>query len=478
MEIVLPQVPATGLSALGSSHGAVRILGEDRREALREIMAEIFPFHAYRYNLERVSLADVVTQPYDKITPAMQERYVRSSPYNLVSVEKGTVLNDSPEDNVYTRGEKALQGWIRNGILVRDSQPGIYVYFQEYAVPGGAERCIRKGFIALGRLEDYSAGVIFRHEQTLAGPKADRLELLRHTRTQTGQLFMLYTDPQRCIDQLLETIATHPAAAEAADEYGGVHRIWPVFDRELIARFVQGMASQKLVIADGHHRYETALAYRAECRARSSRSDRDAPNEKAMMTFFNTRGEGLLILPTHRVIANLPEFNLEAFRRTIAGVFEDEDYTFGSHAARAAAYGRFRRDLLAAGRNGRAIGMYAASAFTLLRLRRDADLAALLSGISPAQRQLDVVLLHRAVLEQGLGITPAAVLAEKNIIYEREMEAAIDAVDQHRAQVCFLLNAVAVEKVTELALSGEVLPQKSTDFYPKLLSGLTLYRLE
>ncbi len=446
-------------------------------------MAEIFPFRAYRYNLERVKLADVVTQPYDKITPAMQERYAMLSPYNLIAVEKGKPSpKDSPADNVYTRAEKALETWIRDGVMVRDSRPGIYVYFQEYTMPERAERRTRKGFIAVGRLEDYAARVIFRHELTHTGPKADRLELLRRTRTHTGQLFMLHSDPQRRIDSLIDEIAArcHPGEApvEAKDEYGVVHRIWPVFDREIIADIGRAMASQKLVIADGHHRYETALAYRDECRAKAAGDDRNAPYEKAMMTFFNTHGEGLLILPTHRLVANLPSFDMGSFRRKISSVFDQEDYAFGSDAARTAACERFQRDLLASGETGRAFGMYTGGVFTLLRLRRDADLQKLMPNLSAAQRKLDVVLLHRVLLEDGLGITPAAITAEQNISYEREIGAALDAVDRDRAQICFLLNPVGVDQVMEMALSGEVLPQKSTDFYPKLLSGLTLYRLD
>jgi uncharacterized protein (DUF1015 family) len=442
-------------------------------------MAEIFPFHAYRYNLERVQLGEVITQPYDKITPAMQERYAATSPYNLITVEKGKPSpKDSPADNVYTRAESALREWIRDGVMVRDARPGIYAYFQEYAVPGTTERRTRKGFIALGRVEDYAAGVIFRHEQTLAGPKADRLELLRHTHTHTGQLFMLYTDPRRRIDALLDEVASRARPDEAKDEYGVVHRVWPVFDPQTIARVVEAMAAEKLVIADGHHRYETALAYRDECRADSRDAKREAPYEKAMMTFFNTRGEGLLILPTHRLVANLPSFDLGSFRRKISPTFEQEDYGFDSETTRAAAYERFHRDLLASGQGGRAFGMYAGGAFTLLRLRPNADLAKLMPGLSAAQRQLDVVLLHRVLIEDGLGITPAAVTAERNITYEREIGAALNAVDQKRAQICFLLNPVDVDQVMQIALAGEVLPQKSTDFYPKLLSGLTLYRMD
>ena len=237
------------------------------------------------------------------------------------------------------------------------------------------------------------------------------------------------------------------------------------------------MTSQKLVIADGHHRYETSLAYRDECRKKTG-GDRDAAYEKSMMTFFNTHGEGLLILPTHRLVGNLASFDMSSFRRKISSAFEEEDYAFGSEAARGVAYERFRRDLEESGKNGRALGMYAGGAFTLLRLRQDADLAKLMPNVAAAQRQLDVVLLHRLLLEDGLGITPAAVTAEQNITYEREMGAALDAVDRNRAQICFLLNPVGVDQVMEIALAGEVLPQKSTDFYPKLLSGLTLYRLD
>jgi uncharacterized protein (DUF1015 family) len=442
-------------------------------------MAEIFPFHAYRYDLERVKLADVVTQPYDKITSPMQARYATLSPYNLIAVEKGKPgPNDSLADNVYTRAEKALEKWIRDGAMVRDSRPGIYVYFQEYSVPETTERRTRKGFIALGRVEDYAARVVFRHELTHTGPKADRLELLRHTRTHTGQLFMLYRDPQRRIDSLMDEVAAHSGADEAKDEYGALHRVWPVFDAQIIDEIVRAMVSQKLVIADGHHRYETALAYRDECRAKCGGADRNAPYEKAMMTFFNTHGEGLLILPTHRLVGNLPSFDLASFRNRISSLFDQEDYAFGSEAARSAAYERFHRDLLASEETGRALGMYAGATFTLLRLRRDVDLQKLMPNVSEAQRKLDVVLLHKVLLEEGLGISPAAVTAGQNVGYEREIGAAVDAVDRKRAQICFLLNPVGVNQVMEIALGGEVMPQKSTDFYPKLVSGLTLYRLD
>jgi uncharacterized protein (DUF1015 family) len=447
-------------------------------------MAEIFPFAAYRYNPQRVELEKVVTQPYDKISPAMQECYYAASPYNLIPVEKGKPSpNDSPSDNVYTRAAQKLEEWIREGILVRDAAPSLYAYLQDYAVPGTHTRRERRGFIALGRLEDYSAGVVFRHEHTLSGPKADRLELLRQTRTQTGQLFLLYDDPAGRVDAVLAQVAQQPAAVELRDEYDVLHCLWPVSDPKVVQSIVAAIAGQKLVIADGHHRYETALAYRDECRARVGITDRGAPHERAhewaMMTLFNSRSKGLTILPTHRVVANLSRFDLERFRVEVSPYFDWYAYPFANEAERPEAYAEFREDLEGRGKEHHAIGVYAGrGAFYLFLLRRGGDLEQWLPDLSARQRQLDVVLLHRLMFEKGLGITAEAVRSEKHLTYEREMDAAIAAVDRGQAQLACLLNPVRVEQVTGIALAGEVMPQKSTDFYPKLLSGLVLYCLD
>ena len=442
-------------------------------------MAEIFPFRAYRYNTAVVDPAKVLTQPYDKITPAMAEKYAAASPNNLIPVEKGKSRpSDTPADNVYTRAAEKLDEWIRTGVIVQDATPSLYAYFQEYKAPGTSERRVRKGFVAVARIEDYSAGVVFRHEQTLSGPKADRLELLRHTETHTGQLFMLYSDPAARIDALLDAAIRSKAEVEIRDEYDVVHTLWPMTDAQTLETIRREMAGKKLVIADGHHRYETALAYRDERRARAGRLDPNAPYEKVMMTLFNTAGKGLTILPTHRIVANVTNFSFGGFRAALANAFEVNSYPFNGSADRPRAYEQFRRDLVR-GQEQRAIGAYAGGgAFHIFVLKKEANLEVLLPGVSPAQRQLDVVLLHRLILERGLSITQDAVKAEKNITYEREMDTAIAEVDSGRAQICFLLNPVSVETVAEMAMGGEVLPQKSTDFFPKLMSGITMYRLK
>src|SRR6266853_1793935 len=233
-------------------------------------MAHIEPFRALRYDPARVSIPQVVTQPYDKITPEMQDGYYAASPHNLVRVILGKEhASDHTGDNRYTRAAQSFRDWRQQRIFLQDAQPSLYLYLQRFTPPGGANELERRGLIALGRIEDYSAGVIFRHEQTLAKPKADRLELLRHTKTHTGQLFMLYSDAAKRIDAILaEAESAGAPATEMRDEYGVLHRLWVIAEPERVAAMQKAMADQKLVIADGHHRYETALNYRNERRTR------------------------------------------------------------------------------------------------------------------------------------------------------------------------------------------------------------------
>ena len=447
-------------------------------------MAQVYPFRAFRYNPERAPFDRVLTQPYDKISPAMQEKYYAADPHNLITIEKGRAYpGDTTQNNVYTRAGAALEDWIRNHIILQDPAPSFYGYTQEYTVPGTEERRTRRGFIGAGKLEEYSAGVIFRHEHTLSGPKADRLELLRHTKMHTGQLFMLYSDPQRRVDGILaEAEAAGSPVTEMRDEYGVVHRLWVIADPQRVAAIQEAMKDQKLVIADGHHRYETALNYRKERPTRAGKIDPDAPSARALMSFFNTRSEGLTILPGHRVAAKIHDFSWSGVRRYLEPWFAAEAFPFSSEEKRAEAQKKFLGKLVSA-RQKRAIGAYPAAepqkrAFYVLTLREGVNLAQLLPNVSPLQRELDVVLLHEGILEPALGITPQAVAAEANLTYEREASAALDAVDSGRGQISFLLNPCDVEQVIKIATSGEVMPQKSTDFYPKLMSGITMYRVE
>src|SRR3984957_13191718 len=213
-------------------------------------MAQVSPFRAYRFNPELAPFDRVLTQPYDKISPERQAEYYAMHPHNLITLEKGRVFpGDSPQNNVYSRAAAKVDEWIRDRIILQDPAAAFYAYAQEFTVPGAGEKRTRRGFIGAGRLEEYSAGVIFRHEHTLSGPKADRLELLRHTRTHTGQLFMLYSDPERRVDQILaEVESTASPVTEMRDEYGVVHRLRVIAEPERVSAIQQAMADQKLVI--------------------------------------------------------------------------------------------------------------------------------------------------------------------------------------------------------------------------------------
>jgi uncharacterized protein (DUF1015 family) len=218
-------------------------------------LASVKPFQPYRYSAQAGDPATLLTQPYDKISPQMQARYMAANPHNLVRVILGEKrASDTAADNVYTRSARYFEDWIRQGILAQDPAPGFYPYFQDFAVPDSGERLTRKGFIGLGKLEDYGAGSVYRHEETLVGPKKDRLEVLRHTRAHFGQLFMLYPDRAGSVDRELDQATQGAPLVDVTDEYGARHRLWAATDPARAAHIQELMAPMKLLIADGHHR--------------------------------------------------------------------------------------------------------------------------------------------------------------------------------------------------------------------------------
>jgi uncharacterized protein (DUF1015 family) len=440
-------------------------------------MAEIRPFRALHYNPSRVAeLSEVVTQPYDKISLEMQARYYRSSPFNLVRVIRGQIqAEDGLQDNVYLRAARCFREWIEDRILVADSEPAIYPYDQEYEVPGrrGSKK-VRRGFIALCRLEDYSARIVHPHEETLSAPKTDRLELLKATHAHFGQIFALYSDPTGLVESLLAQSVPDQPWEQVTDEYQTLHSVRRIAGPQEISQIVSAMTDKKLVIADGHHRYETALGYRDYCRARGI-SDQRA--DYVMMTFVRMESDGLTILPTHRLVHSLPGFDWIKFLAQAHYIFDEKEFPAQPEDQNWTS--RFLENLAEAGREAPAFGAYAGRGMlALLRLRSDFDVDTALNDLPPTLRRLDVVLLHRLILQQLLGINRQAVLEERNLTYHREFPAAAGAVANGEAQLCLLLNPTPVEAVRDNALAGLTLPQKSTDFYPKLLSGLTIYRLE
>jgi uncharacterized protein (DUF1015 family) len=434
-------------------------------------MAEIIPFKALRYDPDQVKLEDVLTQPYDKITPEMQSKYYERSAHNLVRIILGkTGETDTEAFNVYTRAAEYLHDWRSSGILKQDPEPGIYAYSQTFTVPGTRELAERRGLIALGRLHDYADGVVFRHEQTLAKPRADRLNLLRATRAHFGQIFMLYSDPKGEIEALLKKRTEEDPDTSLLDEYETLHRLWRIHDPALIQAVQQRMRDKKLLIADGHHRYETALAYRNERRAESGSADPNAPYEFVMMTLVPMESRGLVILPTHRIVHGLPTFDRERMLEAAGQFFEIDRIDLRTESRSATTL------LGQAGENGTAFVAVTRQGPYLMRAKKNAVQDAL-GQVPSLQRDLDVVQLHRIMLERVLGISEEAVRNQENVRYERDAFEAISWVRQG-ANVAFLMNPAKIDQVRDIAFGGEVLPQKSTDFYPKLLSGLAIYALE
>ena len=444
-------------------------------------MARIYPFRALRYNPSLVRVEDCVTQPYDKITPAMQQAYYQKSPYNLVRIILGLpeLFDGKETGDVYTRAARDFTAWRESGVLAQETEPCIFAYSQKFKVPGSNGRVMeRRGFIALGGLHDYNEKVVFRHEQTLSKPKSDRLNLLRATRAHFGQIFMLYSDPGLTAEKLLFNEEATPDI-EVTDEYDVLHRVWKINDENTINILVSELADKKLIIADGHHRYETALNYSKEhAPAQPASSERNSyalphppyPEAAVMMTFVNMDAEGLVILPTHRVVFGLKNFDPAAFVGQAKAYFDVEQVASSDASelqAKLASAGSGKTALLAVTRSGN----------YLLKAKPEA-IAKALSGLSERQRQLDIAQLHGLVLEQLLGITPEAIREQTNLRYLRDAGEAIEQVSHGEADVTFLMNPVTMAQLREVAFAGEVMPQKSTDFFPKLLSGLAIYPLD
>ena len=450
-------------------------------------MARLYPFRALRYDPTLVNMTDVVTQPYDKITPAMQESYYEASPYNLIRIILGKHKpKDTDAENVYTRAASTLKEWRAEGILKEESEPALYGYSQTYKVPGTEEVRERRGFIALGQLYDYADRVVYRHEQTFPKHKSDRLALFKATRAYCEQIYMLYSDPTFTAEHLIFESGAAPEL-EITDEYDVVHRVWKLTDPARITAVLEAMSAKWLLIADGHHRYETSTTYMHE-RAAELGIDENAkpkadvsgltapafPEQAMMMTFVNMDAPGITILPTHRVAFGLIGFNGREFAARAAEYFlvsEIPNLTTGHFHGEA--------NLLAKLKATPGVAFIAATRDGDFLLRPIPEkIAPLLAALPPRQAALDVTQLHKIVLEKLLGLSEETVRAGGNIRYLREAEDALAQVGAGNADVAFLIKPVTLDQMKDISLNLEVMPQKSTDFYPKLLSGLAMYTLD
>ena len=430
-------------------------------------MATIIPFRGYRYNPDVVGdISDVVTPPYDRVYPDVQDTCYERSPHNIVRIIKGrSEEGDSEGNNVYTRAADFLNEWIGQEVLIRESEPALYAYHQTYSFEG--ERLTRKGIIALGKLEPEK---VHAHEKTLKGPKEDRLKLMRATEANFGHIFMLYDDPARTTEKIVaEQIDGYAPLMEAHDADGNHHQVWRITDSETIRAFQAALDDKDLYIADGHHRYETAVNFLNECQEKRWQPAAPESFGVRMMTLFNVSEPGMSIRPIHRLVHAVEKFDLNQFLDAAA-----EHFVISEHDTFEAMVAATKSGLTA-----HTFGCVSDGSFVTLQLKNEAIMNDLVSSDrSEDYRKLDVTILHVAILDRLLGIDAKALEEQRNVTYTVDAAQGIAAVKRGDEQLFFYLNPTSPEEVVRVADHDEKMPQKSTDFYPKVLTGLVLSKME
>jgi uncharacterized protein (DUF1015 family) len=427
-------------------------------------MADIVPFAGLRYDSSRVGdLSRVLSPPYDAIAEAERDELEARHPANVVRVE----LPRGDADRRYEAAATWLRAWTADGVLRVDPTPAFYLYEQEFESMG--RRSVQRGFLAAVRLEPFERRIVLPHERTLSGPKEDRRKLILATRTQTSPLFGLYRDPDARAAAVLDAAFEAPALVDTATPDGHRHRLWRLEDRAAIGRLQRILRDKQIVIADGHHRYETLLTLGPELRALDFAAG-EAAADFGMMFLVRAEEPGLRVSPTHRLVRGLEDFRFADLRAAAAPAFEIAD---GPEATPRAIEDRLRRE-------GAAGVVFAArvsgqSATTWFTLKRIVDLSAL--G-PPELRKLDVTVLHGVILASLLAIDDAAVDRQANLAYTHDTALALDRVDSGEAQVAFLMNPTKIADLLAACEAGQLLPQKSTYFQPKPATGLVMYPLD
>jgi uncharacterized protein (DUF1015 family) len=434
-------------------------------------MADIRAFRAYRYDLGRVgALRDVIAPPYDVIDPALQQALYERSPYNVVRL---ILDKESPSDtetnNRYTRSARCLRDWQQDGVLVQDSARALYVYHQEFEVEG--KHFTRRGFLARVRLERFGEGRIYPHEETLSGPKADRLKLFRATAMNLSPVFGLYPDEAGEIQGKLDAVVGRALPLEATDHLGVVSRLWPVTDQQVVSAVTGQMGPLPVFIADGHHRYETGLRYAQERRDTKEARDAEAAHNFILMMLVSMSDPGLAILPTHRLVSGIPDLTAQRLRALLGSHFQTDVVGQGAQGA------RDTWELIEADGSQELLGFgsVADDTWQTARFNGQAAMDALAPEHSPAWRNLAVSVLHVLLLGR---LVPEALGGQPQCRYVHLLKEVTDAVAARECQLAVLVPPATMGHVEQIAGNLEKMPPKSTYFYPKLLSGLVFNPLK
>jgi uncharacterized protein (DUF1015 family) len=424
-------------------------------------MPEIVPFKGIVYGAGVIGDASrLICPPYDAISPQLQKELYEASPYNAVRMELPM------EADPYLAASERLREWLGSGILSEDGAPAIYPCTQTYVDEHGVERT-RSGFFAALRLYEFAEQQVLPHERTLSGPKADRLNMFRKTGANLSSIFGLYADPARSVDNVIrEFCGSHEPAVDSGFQ-GVRNRMWRITDPSLVEQFQSVLGGVKVYIADGHHRYETGVAYRNERAAANPGHTGREPYNYILAYLSNIHDEGLLILPIHRLVHGLQHFDVEAFIKKL-----DRHFTVWELPGRKAL-----DEFLGECPSCVAYGLVFPG--VVLGISLDSKPGEVLSSPVPeVLQQLGVVILHDLVIGQMLGISAEATARESNLTYVKSEQDVFDSVAAGTAQMGIVLKPTRVEQVVSVAASGEVMPQKSTWFYPKVMTGMVFRSLQ
>jgi uncharacterized protein (DUF1015 family) len=432
-------------------------------------VAQIKAFKGIRYSEQyKEDMAKLTAPPYDVISEQQQKALYDIHPYNVIRLEYGLTQGDDEADNRYTRAAAYLEQWLRDGVLVQDKSPAIYVYQQSFAIDDG-RRLTRTGFISLVKLEEFSKGVVLPHEYTLSKPKTDRLNLMRACKANFSQIFSLYEDSDAKVSRILEDIIRQPADMDFVDGEGISNKLWSICDQDAIKAIQHAMSDKQLFIADGHHRYETALNFRDEMRMITGKSDGEQPFDYVMMMMVAMEDPGLVILPTHRIIKNIKDLDKDTLLNDISSEFDVQALNVCSCEV-STVIEQHETDEMPF------FVYYDGRRFYALQLKSWADVDKALPDKPRAYKQLDVSVLHSLIIDRLLKIDEYSAAQQTYITYTRDISEAVEAVKDGDAQLAFILRPTKIEQVKAVALAGEKMPQKSTYFYPKLLTGLVIYK--
>ncbi len=431
-------------------------------------MANLKPFKGIRYNPEKVGdIATVISQPYDRVRHGLQDKYYDLNEHNVVRMIKGKEFeSDNESENVYTRANAFLQKWLAEGVLQHEEKPALYIYHQEFTLNGVA--VVRKALIGALELARFEEGVVLPHEKTHDGPKMDRLNLTRATEAYYGNIFILYPDVENKVDSVLDAAIQRDPDVDVRElfEKDVRQKLWVVTDEDVLAAVQAEMAPKKgLIIADGHHRYETAIAYRDEQREKYPDAPADAAFNYLLVALVSMSNPGLTILPTHRLIFDYNQMSASEILAKAAEYFEIEEVT-----DRAAL--EVKMDA-AIGETGR-FGMVTKTGVYALELKSAAVMEKLAPSRTQSWQTLDASILHKLLLEHIMGISEETIDAKKGVEYLREPDLGYERVAAEDTAFLFIVNATRMEQITACTADDEKMPQKSTDFYPKVVTGLAV----